>query len=95
VFIPSVANVMRIPLRILYFASGAFFLPDAMPPVIRNVIEWNPVLHGITLFRHGYYPRYDSHMLDTQYLFIWSIGCVLAALVVVRATQKPLRSQSS
>jgi capsular polysaccharide transport system permease protein len=91
-FVPSIANVMKVPMRLLYFLSGAFFLPDAMPPAIRDVLAWNPVLHGITLFRHGYYPRYDSHMLDVQYLAFWSMGCVFAALLMIRLTQKPLRN---
>jgi len=91
-FVPSIANVLKVPMRILYFISGAFFLPDAMPPAVRDVLAWNPVLHGITLFRHGYYPRYDSHMLDVQYLAVWSVGCVFAALLMIRLTQKPLRN---
>jgi capsular polysaccharide transport system permease protein len=87
-----VRNALRVPLRLLYITSGCFFLPDALPPAIRDILWWNPVLHGITLFREGYYQRYESHMLDLQYLFIWCIGAVLVALVSERLAHRSLRS---
>jgi capsular polysaccharide transport system permease protein len=93
-FVPSVDNLISIPFRLLYFTSGVFFLPDALPPAVRDVLAWNPVLQGITLFRMGYYGNYDSHMLDLKYLVIWSTVSVLAAFVVERLTRKALLSQS-
>jgi capsular polysaccharide transport system permease protein len=94
-FVPTIDSLISVPLRILYFASGLFYLPDAMPPAVRSILEWNPVLHGITLFRMGYYSNYDSHMLDLKYLVIWSGACVLAAFLVERLTRKALLSRSS
>jgi capsular polysaccharide transport system permease protein len=94
-FAPSVDTLLSVPLRILYFASGAFFVPDAMPPAVREILAWNPVLQGVTLFRMGYYGNYESHMLDVKYLVIWSAGAVLAAFLVERLTRKALLSRSS
>lgn len=91
-FFPSIASVLKAPLRILYFTSGVFFLPDSLPPLARDILYWNPVMHGITLFRIGYYPSYESHLLDLNYLFGWAIGSVLAALVAERVARKALRS---
>jgi capsular polysaccharide transport system permease protein len=94
-FLPSLSAFMKMPMRFLYFLSGAFYLPDQMPPAARDVLEWNPVLHGITLFRMGYYHLYDSHMFDGAYLGSWAIGSVLLALVVERVARKPLRNLST
>lgn len=91
-FVPSVTNVMTVPLRLLYFLSGVFFLPDTMPPAIRDVLSWNPVLHGIALFREGYYHSYESHVLDLNYLGGWALGAVLVALVAEKIARKPIRS---
>lgn len=66
-----------------------------MPPAARSVLEWNPVLHGITLFRMGYYHLYDSHMFDGLYLWGWVVGSILLALVVERVARKPLRNMSA
>lgn len=90
--VPAVGNIMSIPNRVLYFVSGAFFLPDALPPAARDVLAWNPVLHGITLFREGYYWMYDSNMLDLDYLFGWAIGSLLVAFTVERALRRAIRN---
>lgn len=93
-FFPSIDSLISIPFRLLYFTSGVFFLPDILPPAIRNVLEWNPVLQGITLFRMGYYANYDSHMLKVEYLIMWSAACVLLAFVAERMARKALLSRA-
>lgn len=93
-FAPSLDTLLSVPLRLLYFASGAFFLPDMMPPAVRDPLAWNPILQGITLFRMGYYSNYYSHILDMKYLIVWSAVSVLAAFFVERLTRKALLSRS-
>jgi capsular polysaccharide transport system permease protein len=93
-FAPSIEKITLIPRRMLYFASGAFYLPDALPPAVRDVLAWNPVLHGVTLFRMGYYGNYHSHVLDMTYLVMWSAIAVLAAFLVERLSRKALLSRS-
>jgi capsular polysaccharide transport system permease protein len=91
-FYPSLDHILKIPNRVLYFTSGVFFLPEILPPTAREVIDWNPVMHGITLFREGYYPGYDSNMLDVDYLFGWSVGAVLVAFAAERLSRRSIRS---
>jgi capsular polysaccharide transport system permease protein len=93
-FLPALSNLMKMPNRILYMTSGGFFLPDSLPPVARNILTWNPVLHGITLFRVGYYPLYDSHMLSIPYLVGWSVGALFVGLTAERLTRKTILSLS-
>jgi capsular polysaccharide transport system permease protein len=93
-FAPSLDSLLSIPLRLLYFVSAAFFLPDMLPPAVRDILAWNPVLQGITLFRIGYYNNYSSHVLDIKYLIIWSAVSVLAAFLVERLSRKTLLSRS-
>ena len=91
-FIPSLSGILSIPNRILYFTSGVFYLPDTMPPSVRDFLGWNPVLHGVGLFREGYYAVYKSHMLDVQYLMEWALGSILVALIAERLCRKAIRS---
>jgi capsular polysaccharide transport system permease protein len=93
-FFPSIESIMSLPFKLLYFTSGVFFLPDSLPPAIRDTLEWNPVLQGITLFRMGYYANYDSHLLRIEYLVVWSAVCVLLAFVTERLTRRALLSRS-
>lgn len=91
-FMPSLHSIVSFPMRLLYLTSGIFYLPDRMPPTFRNILSWNPVLHGITLFREGYYRGYESHLLDVSYLYSWAVGCVLCGLLVEKIARRPLRN---
>ena len=91
-FFPWVGTLLRIPFRLLYFLSGIFYLPDRMAPALRDILSWNPVLHGITLFRMGYYENYDSFVFDREYLMGWIIGCLFMGLLATRVARKPLRN---
>lgn len=91
-FVPSISSFMRLLSRLLYLTSGLFFLPDTMAPTVREIIAWNPVLHGIALYRMGYYDFYDSTILDMRYLTYWAVGCLLVGLLSIRVMQKAIRS---
>jgi capsular polysaccharide transport system permease protein len=91
-FIPSVAGIMMIPNRFLYFASGVFYLPESMPPAARDVMLWIPVTHGITLFRMGYFEFYDGPTYDGDYLAYWAVGALLAAFIAERIARRPIRN---
>ncbi len=91
-FYPSVRNLLRFPRRMLYFTSGVFFLPDTLPPLMRDLLLWNPINHAVILFREGYYEMYESQFLDLSYLFGWSIMSVAVAFVAERSLRKALRA---
>jgi capsular polysaccharide transport system permease protein len=91
-FVPSIGAFMKAPMRILYITSGIFYLPDSMPPMMRDILAWNPVLHAITLFREGYYFGYQSHILDVGYLYQWAVASVLLSLLAEKVARKPIRN---
>lgn len=92
VFVPSVAAANRVISRLLYFTSGVFYLPDTLPLAAREVLAWNPVLHGIEWFRTGFFYYMNSEILDLSYLAMWVLGSLLAALFASRACRKKIRS---
>lgn len=72
--------------RRLIFLSGAFYVVDLLPYFIRNVLVWNPLVHGIEWFRLGLYGRYPIHTLSKDYLIGWAVGTLFLGLVLHRAT---------
>ena len=56
-----------------YITSGVVFIPDQLPQKIQNILSWNPLLQSITWFRSAYYPGLGAHILDRQYLLIFSL----------------------
>lgn len=73
-------GVLRLPLLV---TSGAFYVPLSMPPEIRAVIWWNPVLHCVEWLRTGVYLTYNP-MLSVTYVIGLSCALLLAGLALER-----------
>jgi len=84
-------NTFRILMMPMMFISGVFFSFESLPPNVREVLAWNPVLHGVELFRSGYYASFRATGLSAWYLFGVGISVSLFALVLERL----LRGRSS
>lgn len=76
-------------IRLLYVGSGIYYSPIAMPDWIRGALAWNPILQGIEFFRSGFFPQYNPHWLDVNYLLIW----VVASLAIGFAVERALRAR--
>jgi len=72
----------------LFFISGVFFVPDYLPPQIIEWLQWNPVLHAIEWTREGYYPGYESQVLDKTFLLLTSLILVFIGLAAERLTRR-------
>jgi len=66
-FFSSWEYIWQFVSRFLYFLSGIYFSPLAMPNELREILIWNPMLQIIELFRSGFYPGYDPPWLDISY----------------------------
>ena len=76
--------------RAFILFSGVLFVPDFMPTHLRQYLVWNPVLHGVDLFRQGFYPGYPTLVYSWSYL--WGTGAVLVffGLCAERAFRRKL-----
>ncbi|MDD7911622.1 ABC transporter permease [Pseudovibrio exalbescens] len=72
----------------LFFISGIFFIPSAFPSSLVDLISWNPVLHCIEWVREGYYPNYNSVVLDKPYLLSITLVLLLVGLGAERLYRK-------
>jgi ABC-type polysaccharide/polyol phosphate export permease/Flp pilus assembly protein TadD len=86
---PSYETLYASLIRMLYVASGIYFSPISMPDWVREILTWNPILQGIEFFRSGFFPQYDPHWLDVNYLMIW----VVASIGIGFALERAMRSR--
>jgi capsular polysaccharide transport system permease protein len=70
--------------RILYFCSGIFYVPGMMPGWIRDILAWNPILHGIDWFRSSFFVNYEPFWLDRTYLALAAGLTLLVGLALER-----------
>jgi capsular polysaccharide transport system permease protein len=76
--------------RLLYFASGIYYSPIAMPAFVRDILVWNPILQGIEWFRAGFFRQYDPHWLDRGYVLCWVAATLVIGLAMERAARRRL-----
>lgn len=90
-FWESWRHVEKILTRPLFFLSAIFYVPSYLPPQAIAWLKWNPVLHSVEWIRNGWYPNYDSRVLDKPYLF----GVALCLILIGLAGERLTRSQRS
>ena len=73
-------QIEKILTRPLFFISGIFYVPSQLPRQARDLLQWNPVLHLVEWFRNGFYPNYNSMLLDVSYPVSVGAGMLLVGL---------------
>lgn len=80
--------------RLLYFCSGIFYVPGMMPDWVRDILAWNPLLHGVDWFRSSFFVEYEPHWLDRSYLVGLAVTTLLAGLALERVLRRRLYEPS-
>ena len=73
-FLPLLERTYATVSRGLIFISGVFFVPSFMPPQIRDLLFYNPILHIIELLRLGMYDQYPTIIYSPLYLQLFALG---------------------
>jgi capsular polysaccharide transport system permease protein len=85
---PSFANIYLILMGPSFFISGVFFSLSSLPVFFREILIWNPIIHGVEGFRSAYYQGYRSADLDLSYLFWWAFSLIFIGLLAERTMKK-------
>jgi capsular polysaccharide transport system permease protein len=81
-------NISRLIMAPMLFLSGVFYSLDMLPPNLRAIVAWNPVIHGVEMYRDGYYPNYRAGDVDPFYLFVWALSLAFIALAMERTVRR-------
>lgn len=85
-------SMMSIVLRLVYFASGIFYVPGKLPVFARDILVWNPFLHLVDLMRVGFFETYDPPWLDVPYSITCAIVVLLLGMTSVATLHRRMRS---
>ena len=69
---------------ILMALSGVAFTADALPPAVRDVMLWNPILNAVEYIREGWFGSVMRAHYDIPYVFMCNIVLTLIGLILVR-----------
>ena len=79
--------------RVLYLTSGLFFVSETLPAPVLSVLQWNPALHGVELFRSGWSSLYESRFATFGYLLVFGLVLLLLGLLLEPRVRKIRESE--
>jgi capsular polysaccharide transport system permease protein len=88
VFFTTFQYLWRSVSIVLMLVSGTYKVADTLPPHVRAVLWWNPVSHGIELFRLGFYPTYPDIFISVPYLTACACGSLFFGLALERVMRR-------
>jgi ABC-type polysaccharide/polyol phosphate export permease/Flp pilus assembly protein TadD len=88
----GVEHVVGLLVRVLYFASGIFYVPAAMPVSARDIIAYNPFLHIIDCMRVGFFRSYAPEWMDIGYAAKCALFTLLVGMAAVTIMSRRMRS---
>lgn len=89
-FFRNWATFFGLLLAPMFFLSGIWFLPSAIPPPYRDYVLYNPMMHYIMWVRSGFYRNYDPAELDRGYAVSWSVLTILLGLTLLRVFRRKM-----
>lgn len=75
--------VWSIITRPLFLASGVIFLYEDMPPLVQDVLWWNPLVHILAIMRTGIYPTYSPDYVSVPFVLIVSLLTLAMGVVLL------------
>ena len=85
---PAWKSLWKIVTRPMFFISCVFYLFDALPNTVRDVLWWNPLVHAIGLIRAGFYPEYEAAYVSPLYVVGVSLVLMTFGLINLRTSNK-------
>jgi capsular polysaccharide transport system permease protein len=68
----------------MWISAGVFFVPDALPHTIREILAYQPVLQVIEWTRSAYYEGYGGLVLDRRYIIGTGLVTVFLGFLLER-----------
>lgn len=80
---PIWAQIWSIVTRPLFLMSGIFFLQESLPPLVQDILWWNPLSHVTALMRVGFYPTYRGDFVNLPYVAGFGLICLFFGVVLM------------
>jgi capsular polysaccharide transport system permease protein len=89
---PSVRFFRMGFVRFIFFTSGIFYYANDLPPKVRTMALYNPILHLVEFVRTGYFMTYQTHSANWYYPGAFIVIGILMVLVADRSTRRFVRA---
>lgn len=77
----------------LFLLSALMYSVDSLPPIAREIILYNPIVHFIEMIHGNYFSVLNTDYVDYEYMMFWTIiPLFLGLLFYIKAEKKIIAS---
>jgi len=92
-FYMSIGKIINIISFLLFIFSAVFFSLSLLPPMVREILLYNPLVHFMEML-HGFYLNgLDDRYVDYYYILYWTIVPYIIAFWLYLKLEKRIISQ--
>ncbi|MEA3522350.1 MAG: ABC transporter permease [Campylobacterota bacterium] len=93
-FYETYTKFIKIIMTPLLFVSALMYTVESLPPVLREIILYNPLVHFIEMIHGNYFSVLDTRYVDYEYMFYWTfIPLFLGLYFYTKAEKKIISSK--
>jgi capsular polysaccharide transport system permease protein len=86
-FYETYEKLVSVIMSPLLFISALMYTVDSLPPSLREIILYNPLVHFIEMIHGNYFIVLDTKYVDYEYMFYWTIVPLFLGLFLYRKAQ--------
>ena len=83
----KIINLMFLP---LFFLSALFYSVDSLPPIARDIILYNPVVHFMEFIHGSYFYPLKIDYVNFNYIALWTLLPLFIGLWLYRKTERKI-----
>jgi capsular polysaccharide transport system permease protein len=84
-------HVYQIASAPLFLFSAVIFSLESISTGLRDILVWNPVVHGVEGARQGYYGSYGEAYVSFGYLYFVALALIASGMFHVLLTRRGMR----
>ena len=83
----KIINLLFLP---LFFISGLFYTVESLPPIARDILLFNPIIHFIELIHGSYFATLNTNYVNYEYMIFWTLFPLFFGLWLYRRSEKKI-----
>lgn len=92
-FYETYGKIMNVLMTPLLFISALMYTVDSLPPLLQELILYNPLVHFIEMIHGNYFYALSTEYVDYEYMMYWTlIPLWLGLYFYIRSEKKILAS---
>ena len=91
-FYETYGRIVHVLMTPLLFVSALMYTVDSLPPVLREIVLYNPLVHFIEMIHGNYFYALNTEYVDYQYMTYWTLFPLFIGLYFYTRSEKKILS---